>query len=103
MTNMRSVGTSIEMYAIEIPHYPVASDVNALMAAIQPVYMANVPLVDGWEHTFQVDSSTTEYTLYSFGKDGSGTNCATGATSTFNDQICFTNGQFVRFPEGPQQ
>ena len=42
----------------------------------------------------------TQYTLYSQGKDGSGSTCTAGTTSTFNDEICFINGQFARYPQG---
>jgi len=62
-----------------------------------------MPQVDGWSHTFLVASASTEYTVYSAGKDGSGSTCTAAQTTSFNDEICFINGQFQRYPQGTQQ
>ena len=62
-----------------------------------------MPTQDGWNNTFQVAAATNQYTLYSTGKDGSGSTCTAGTTVTFNDEICFINGQFLRYPQGTQQ
>jgi type II secretion system protein G len=103
MADLRSIGTAVESYAVDANVYPVAADAATLQTTVQPVYIKTMPLNDGWSNTFQVDSITTQYTLYSFGKDGAGTSCAQGVTQTFIDQICFVNGQFLRYPEGIQQ
>jgi type II secretion system protein G len=103
MADLRSIGTAVESYAVDSNLYPVATTANALSTVVEPIYIKNMPEEDGWGGTFQVDSSTTTYTLYSFGKDGSGTTCTAGVTTTFVDQICFIDGQFVRYPEGAQQ
>jgi general secretion pathway protein G len=104
MADMRSVGTGIESYAVDNNVYPVAATAAALKTVIEAgAYMKIMPDKDGWSHDFQVASVTTEYTLYSQGKDGSGSTCTTGTTSTFNDEICFINGQFLRYPAGSQQ
>ena len=57
----------------------------------------------GWSGAFQVASTTTQYTIFSMGKDAAGNTCTTGTTSLFNDEICFVAGQFVRYPQGSQQ
>ncbi len=103
MADLRSIGTAVESYAVDSNLYPVATTAAALAAVVEPIYIKNMPEEDGWGNTFQVASATTTYTLYSFGKDGSGTTCTAGVTTTFNDQICFIDGQFVRYPEGAQQ
>lgn len=103
MTDMRSIGTAVETYAVENSSYPIAASAAAIKAVIDPIYIKEMPSVDGWSHSFQVDSSATGYTIYSQGKDGAGSSCPPGTTTNFNDEICFVNGQFQRFPSGSQQ
>jgi hypothetical protein len=62
-----------------------------------------MPSEDGWSNPIQIDSSPSGYTIFSRGKDNLGNSCPPGTTSHFDDEICFINGQFQRFPEGPQQ
>jgi general secretion pathway protein G len=104
MADMRSVGTGIESYAVDNNVYPVATAATGLKAIIEAgAYMKIMPTTDGWSNTFLIASARTDYTLYSAGKDGTGTTCTSGTTTTFNDQICFINGQFLRYPAGSQQ
>jgi general secretion pathway protein G len=103
MSDLRSIGTAIEAYAVDNTYYPTAADVPAIKAVIDPIFFDSMPLVDGWSHAIQADSVFAQYTIYSQGKDATGTTCAAGMTSTFNDQICFVNGRFQRYPDGTQQ
>ena len=103
MADMRSISTGLECYAIENVNYPIAATNLALQAAIEPVYMKRMPMTDGWSNPYQIDSTTTAYTIMSQGKDGAGNNCAPGFTSNFNDEICVVGGLFQRYPLGIQQ
>ena len=104
MADMRSLGTAVESYAVDNNVYPAVATAAGLKTIVEAgAYIKNMPTVDGWSNTFVVDSITTQYTLYSVGKDGSGTTCTAGTTTTFADQICFINGQFLRYPAGSQQ
>jgi len=103
MSDLRAIGSAVEVYAIENSVYPTAADAAAIKTLIDPTYIKVMPTVDGWMNTIQVESSVTGYTLYSQGKDGIGNSCPPGTTSNFNDEICFVDGQFQRFPSGPQQ
>ena len=104
MADMHALAMAVEAYAVDNDDYPVASTAAALKTILEAgAYIKNMPVADGWNNTFVVDSITTQYTLYSTGKDGSGTTCTAGTTTTFNDQICFINGQFLRYPAGSQQ
>jgi general secretion pathway protein G len=103
MSDLRAIGSAVEVYAIENSTYPTAATAAAIKALIDPIYIEVMPSVDGWSNPIQVDSSPTGYTLYSQGKDGIGNSCPPGTTSDFDDEICFVNGQFQRFPSGPQQ
>jgi type II secretion system protein G len=103
MADMRSIGTAVESYAVDNNVYPVASDAATLKTSVEPIYIKTMPSADGWAHAWAVTSTATDYTIYSTGKDGTGSTCTAGTTSTFNDEICFTGGQFVRYPAGSQQ
>ena len=104
MADMRSLGTAVESYAVDNNVYPVVSTAATLKTVVEAgAYIKNMPSVDGWNNTFQVAAVTTQYTIYSFGKDNTGTTCTNGTTTTFDDQICFFNGQFLRYPAGSQQ
>ena len=104
MADMRSIGTAVESYAVDNNVYPAVTTIAALQTIVQAgAYMKNMPLQDGWSHDFVVASVTTDYTIYSTGKDGTGTSCTAGQTNTFIDQICFVGGQFLRYPAGSQQ
>jgi len=103
MSDLRSISTAVEAYAVDNTHYPIVSSVVAIKAVVDPIFIDTIPQYDGWSHDLQVEATSSQYTVYSQGKDGTGTNCTVGATSTFNDQICFVNGRFARYPEGTQQ
>jgi general secretion pathway protein G len=103
MADMRSIGTAVESYAVDNNVYPVATTQTVLAGVVAPIYIKTMPTQDGWAHNFQVACATNEYTIYSQGKDGSGSTCTAATTTTFNDEICFINGQFQRYPAGSQQ
>ena len=103
MADLRSIGTSVEAYAVDNNNYPTATDVATLGQAITPVYIKTMPDNDGWNHVFQVEATSNAYTVWSTGKDGIGSTCTAGVTQTFNEEICFVNGQFLRYPQGTQQ
>jgi type II secretion system protein G len=102
MADLRSIGTAVESYAVDANVYPVANSAATLQAVVQPIYIKTMPLNDGWNNVFAVDSIATQYTLSSNGKDGIATSCAAGQTNLFIDDICFVNGQFIRYPQGSQ-
>ena len=103
MADLRSIGTAVESYAVDNNVYPTAANVGAITQFLQPIYIKKMPANDGWGRAFVVDSVTTLYTISSNGKDGQATSCAQAVTQNFNEDICFSNGQFIRYPEGSQQ
>jgi len=105
MADIRSVGTAIEEYSIDLNVYPNAgTNYTTLTGVIEPLYIRTAPTTDGWNRALQCSASNTEYTICSGGKDG-GTcaNDAGGAQTSFNASITFANGQFVQWPEGQQR
>ena len=108
MADLRSMGTAIEQYAIDSNFYPVASTIAALEAQVSPSYIRKLPATDGWGNAFEVDSNTGLYTLASCGKGQTGgcNSACTGScgkTQSFSDDIIFSVGSFVQWPEGKQQ
>ena len=103
MADIRAIGTAVEAYSVDNTAYPTAASAATMRSVIDPNYIKSMPQSDGWSNPFQVDSTAHVYTIYSHGKDGTGSNCPPGSTSDFNEEICFVNGQFQRFPSGPQQ
>ena len=108
MADLRSMGTAIEEYSIDNNFYPQATSVAALSAQVTPSYIRALPAGDGWGQDFEVDSVTTLYTLASCGKGSTGvcsSACTSGCgkTQNFSDDIIFSAGSFVQWPEGKQQ
>ena len=106
MSDLRSVGTAIESYAVDTNIYPSSGSMAALATVLQPIYIRNLPLKDGWSNDMVFTaSSNTGYTVGSGGKDGGAlTVVGTGGpTTNFNDAIIFNNGSFVQWPDGQQQ
>ena len=103
LADMRTIGTAIEAYAVDNSQYPVSSNTATLWGLIVPLYLRPMTQNDGWEHQFVVDVSTTVYTISSTGKDGVASGCAAGVLTTqFTQDICFSRGIFVQYPEGMQ-
>ncbi len=111
MADIRSMATAIESYAIDNNSYPTTEgwqSPEALKEALEPVYIRQLPLVDGWENAILVLSDGENYTLVSQGKDGASDGdwageFAAGPFDSFTHDIVFQNGQFVKWPEGAQQ
>lgn len=103
MSDIRTIGSAVEAYAVDNASYPSAASLPQIKAVIDPIFFNIVPLVDGWRNAIQADSTNSSYTIYSQGKDGTGSNCTPSTTSLFDDEICFANGRFQRYPEGPQR
>ena len=103
MADVRAIATAVEAFAVDHNAYPTADSVDDLARQISPNYIDTMPLRDGWAHPLQVQSSAEGYLIYSFGKDGTGATCDDGETRSFNDEICFADGDFVRYPAGTRQ
>ncbi|MDH3284008.1 MAG: type II secretion system protein GspG [Acidobacteriota bacterium] len=105
MADMRSVGTAVEAYSIDLNQYPnETGDIDGnLDQHLEPLYIKKTPDDDGWNNPVQYDSDTLEYSIYSYGKDGADTGYSGGKTTDFDQDIYFVNGSFVQWPEGQQQ
>jgi general secretion pathway protein G len=131
MTDMRTVATAWESRATDVNKYNAAGAITALAtcsndvtpsqlsAVLVPTYIKLMPLDDAWgnrwrlraDSAFAGTAAAHEYLIWSAGRngtsDGSGGWDATvtsvgGATTNFNDDIIFSAGVFVQYPEGLQ-
>lgn len=116
MGDMRSIGTAAESYAVDYNRYPAAAAVtiagsptdsiaSGVLGSLEPTYIKKIPTLDGWGSNFLygVYNNNSEYVIRAAGRDGAPDAYTGGATTDFNRDIWFTNGQFVQYPEGAQE
>jgi type II secretion system protein G len=120
MGDMRSLATAIEAYAVDNNNYPLGScqtgafttegPVMTLTTLIilQPTYIAQAPRVDGWQRFMYYNTAGNptqpdQYNIISRGRDGLPQAATCGSTTNFNDDIIYSNGTFLQWPEGTQQ
>ena len=70
MGDMRSVSTAMEMYSIDQHAYPAVASIDELVPLLQPSYIKELPLDDGWGNRFACVSDGLSYALASRGGDG---------------------------------
>lgn len=115
IADVRSVAAAVEAYATDHKQYPNAIDVSGLSSELAPTYIRMIPANDGWGHPLHYDawssqgSGTDSYAIGSGAKDGVFLHQSLRdylahphATANFNDDIVFSNGSFVQYPEGIQ-
>src|ERR1700675_3523110 len=120
MADMRTLATAVEAYAVDNNLYPAATCATGLFTnttndvtvgdtsftALTPTYIALAPKRDGWQvaYRYGLSSPGDQYHILSYGRDGSigntvrsTINC--GTTTDFNDDILYSNGTFLQWPE----
>jgi general secretion pathway protein G len=117
MSDMRALATAVEAYAVDNNNYPAsacppsaytangATLVLTSFSNLSPTYIAQAPLKDGWQHfyTYNLSSDSQAYNIRALGRDGApdaAVNC--GTTTNFNNDIIYSNGTFLQWPEGTQ-
>ena len=112
MADMRTVGTALGLYQVDWSQFPAnVTTMGGVTAYLTPTYIQKLPLTDGWNHNFYLNTDATGqgYTIASGGKNGNTTPVwvtaggqTGGKTTNFDDDIIFINGQFIQWPEGLQ-
>ncbi|HMF08510.1 MAG TPA: prepilin-type N-terminal cleavage/methylation domain-containing protein [Thermoanaerobaculia bacterium] len=120
MSDMRTMATAIEAYAVDNNVYPLAGCPGGTWASsntpvvlgstssfslLSPTYLAQPPTLDGWQHLmyYTVDTAAGQhYALMSAGRDGAPSGLVCGTTTNFNDDIYYSDGTFIQWPEGTQ-
>jgi type II secretion system protein G len=109
MADIRSIGTSVEAYAVDVNFYPRETSFNPvstdLATHVEPTFIRDAPNDDGWGGPiyYQADTNGSEYSVRSYAKDRvkSSTNNS-GKTTDFDCDIIYMVGGFVAWPEGIQ-
>ena len=130
MADVRTIATAWEARAIDINRYN-ASGLQALVLctntvgladvsnALVPTYVKVLPNRDPWGNQWRFLSDqpwgapavASNYVIWSAGRNGdpggvggwdATVSTPEGATTSFNDDIVFSNGIFVSYPEGAQ-
>jgi type II secretion system protein G len=114
MADLRTVGTAIEAYAVDMAFYPTFSAgagtaINSTFESyLEPTYVKTVPRNDGWRTVFYASSESRFYTLASAARDKLLEAALTSATyngrvtQDMDCDIVYSNGSFMSYPEGIQ-
>ncbi len=111
MADIRTVGTAVEAYAVDMAFYPTYTEADFLGAwfgYLEPTYVKTVPRSDGWRSPFRARSESRFYTLGSAARDkvfeaALNSNIYNGRTTQVMDcDIVYSNGSFMSYPEGIQ-
>lgn len=122
MADMRTIATAWEARATDTNSYSVGGRRTSrgrmpaeqrvttadLARALEPTYIRHLPRADGWGTEFQFITGNEEiagqaqtYKVRSLASDRRSDRIAnlTGSTTNLEDDIVYSNGSFVRFPE----
>jgi len=119
MADMRAVAVAWEERAADVNSYSAAgasgiswpgttaAGIDTLSPMLQPTYMRRVPLTDAWGTKFAtgVGCGNQCYSVESYGRDGvdeAETQGAIIVTTKFDNDIIYSSGTFVKYPEGVQ-
>lgn len=114
IADLRSIGTAIESYRSDTRAYPIVGyefvPVSALAPFVEPMYLRQLPRLDGWGNEIYLRSNESGYVIASPGKDGTADRSGfvyhpedLVTTDRFESDIVFANGSFVRYPDGVQR
>jgi general secretion pathway protein G len=112
MADIRTIGTAVEAYAVDMAFYPTfqagaGGPITATFEAfVEPTYVKTVPREDGWRTQFYAAAESRFYTLASAARDkqlSAGLDAYSAAvTQDMDCDIVYSNGSFVVYPEGVQ-
>jgi general secretion pathway protein G len=121
MADIRGIAVAWESRAMDAKQYNAAGTAFTMPSAIlthadmrtllSPTYMGHVPQFDGWGNALEYaldqsvgsGRSAAEYAIRSGARDGQyQTTYDSGATTSFDCDIVYSNGSFIIWPEGAQ-
>lgn len=113
MADLRLIGSALEGYRAERETVPSAISVAGLAEYLQPDYLAELPVLDGWQHELRYQcwsqsggSECDSYRVVSAGRDGlfehddlSGYDQETTVPGDYDRDLVYGDGQFLQIPE----
>jgi general secretion pathway protein G len=74
MADIRTIGTAVEAYAVDMAFYPTFPEgpiqaASTLTGNLEPTYVKTVPREDGWRTPFYAMAESRFYTLASAARD----------------------------------
>jgi type II secretion system protein G len=113
MADIRTIATAWEARATDQNSYSAAGATFSMPSAVSyptlsgklaPTYIKSLPQNDGWGVAYTYGTDGQVYGIRSAGKDGTYSSGAytVGPTTNFAEDIVYSNGSFVRYPEGVQ-
>ena len=111
MSDIRTIGTAVEAYAVDWAYYPTETQdtvVNTLAPHIAPIYIKKAPPTDGWRFDFRAVSESRFYTIGSAARDKiwestlDDNSYNRNPTTDMDSDIIYSNGFFISYPEGVQ-
>ena len=112
MADIRTMGTAVEAYAVDMAFYPTFTEApipgSTFETHLEPTYVKTVPRQDGWREAFWARSESRFYTMASAGRDKvleGGLDAAIyngRVTQVMDCDIVYSNGSFMSYPEGVQ-
>jgi general secretion pathway protein G len=119
MADIRSIATAWEARATKFDTYSIGALRNSRVSArpvttaelarsLEPTYIRHLPRADGWGTEFQFATGDEEiggqaqtYMIRSLGSDRRSDRIAnlTGSTTNFEDDMIYSTGSFIRYPE----
>ena len=102
MAGLRSWAAAIETLMVRSDHLrstPLIEGTSVDLAAVAAKH--KLPLRDGWDHPFRISASKGSYLVQAAGSDGIfETITTTGIVETFDRDLAYSDGGFIRQPEG---
>jgi general secretion pathway protein G len=116
MADIKALAAAIEAYHVDSSQYPAAAcppgvytSAGALLGTdsftnLTPTYIGQVPQRDGWGNFmhYGLDAAAVNYNVRSLGRNGAANALVCGTTTNFNQDILFSDGVFLQWPEGAQ-
>ena len=119
MADIRSLATALEARATDAGTYAIGAarvctngcafgsmtrvPLDEVERTLSPVYIRKMPRLDGWGDELEVRGGEKSYAIRSRGSDerfDADTYATNHRTSSFEEDIVFSDGSFTQFPEG---
>ncbi len=118
VADIRALATAIEAYHVDNGVFPTAASgscagvyttagialASGSFTILSPTYVSQPPMRDGWGRflIYNVDNGLSKYNIRSHGRDGTVGTEVCSTTTNFNDDIIYSNGTFIQWPDGAQ-